>query len=180
MFNSNLCSATSQHGKECMAQAVEGAPIALCMRHIMEVGSFWNDVRPKRRDSKPKFTEAQAGRKSIGYGQDDGPVIYYILHGNRIKIGTSRNWTNRLKQLPCDRLLALEPGSTGIEAQRHKKFAHIRFDGSEWFADDDALWDHIVNVTEAHPDLTERVEAYNKHRAQISRARRADGLRQSP
>lgn len=162
-----------------MAPAVEGAPIALCMKHIMQVGAFWNDVRPKRRDSKVNFTEAQVGRKSVGYEQVDTSVVYYIIHGNRIKIGTSKNWRRRLVNLPHDRVLALEPGSNGVEKQRHRQFASIRFEGSEWFAEDDDLWDHIVNVAESNPELTEKVERYNKDRAAISRARRIDGLRNS-
>lgn len=177
MFNANLCSATGQHGTECMAQAVEGAPIALCMKHIMQVGSFWNDVRPKRRDSKVDFSQADVGRKEVGYEQVETSVVYYIIHGSRIKIGTSKNWRERLKNLPCDRVLALEPGGSPVEGDRHRQFNTTRFHGSEWFAESDELWDHIVSVSEANPELTAKAERFNKERAAISRARRIDGVR---
>lgn len=165
MFNLNLCSATNKYGKECMGPVVEGAPVNMCMNHIMQVGSFWNEMKPTTKTKSPKFTEAQIGRKQVGYEAHDTAVVYYIIHGNRIKIGTSRNWRERLRQLPCDRVLALEPGTEGVEGQRHLQFDSTRIEGTEWFSESDALWDHVMKLSDEHPELTERANVYNKDKA---------------
>lgn len=165
MFNLNLCSATNKYGKECMGPVVEGAPVNMCMNHIMQVGSFWSEMKASAESGKPRFTEAQMGRKQVGYEAQDTAVVYYIIHGNRVKIGTSRNWRERLRQLPCDRVLALEPGSEGVETERHLQFASTRIENTEWFDESDDLWDHVTQVSESHPDLTAKANAYNQERS---------------
>lgn len=69
-------------------------------------------------------------------------VVYYILFGDRIKIGTTTNLVKRLQDLPHDEVLATEPGGTGIERQRHTQFGVYRVTG-EWFEMGDELVDHV-------------------------------------
>lgn len=69
-------------------------------------------------------------------------VVYYVLFGDRIKIGTTTNLTRRLQDLPHDELLATEPGGTGVERQRHAQFGVYRVTG-EWFEMGDELVDHV-------------------------------------
>ena len=61
------------------------------------------------------------------------PVVYYVLFGDRVKIGTTRNLRQRLLEVPHDQVLALEPGDATLERQRHAKFRAFRLH-REWFA----------------------------------------------
>ena len=106
-----------------------------------------------------------------GYGvrptptANPGDVVYYIKHGNRIKIGTSSNWKLRMQALPHDELLALEPGSRGLEAKRHAQFSGNRIRRSEWFDITDRLTQHIATVREDNPKLSRMIQAHNADRS---------------
>ena len=61
-------------------------------------------------------------------------VVYYIRWSDRIKIGTTTSLPQRMKALYFDEIMAIEPGGTGLEAQRHQQFAEYRLDTyREWF-----------------------------------------------
>jgi hypothetical protein len=64
--------------------------------------------------------------------------VYVIQHGNRVKIGFSKNVKVRLTNLPYERIIAIIPGDRRLEHAMLTKFKSIRTSG-EWF--------------EAHPDL---------------------------
>lgn len=77
--------------------------------------------------------------------------IYYLLFGDRIKIGTSSNVKARLSTLPHDAILALEPGSYSLERQRHTEFAVFLILGQrEWFQDHVAIRDHTEDLRREH------------------------------
>lgn len=118
------------------------------------------------------FTEAQVGTPET---QGD-PVVYYLIHGSRIKIGTSVKWRQRLTGVPHDRLLALEPGDATIERHRHTMFRDERVGATEWFEESDRLWDHIIKVGEQNLQLTEHVNRYNSGRRKWAQARRPSHL----
>lgn len=73
-------------------------------------------------------------------------VVYYGQQGERIKIGTSTQVDERCRELKVT-LLATEPGSYAEEAERHKRFAHLRIKG-EWFRPGPDLLAHIATLTE--------------------------------
>lgn len=71
-----------------------------------------------------------------------GHFVYYIRLEGRIKIGTSSNIKNRLRDLPWDTIELLEIGNEVEENLRHTQFAHLRIQG-EWFKADQELLEFI-------------------------------------
>lgn len=177
MYNSNLCSAQNRWGKECMAAVAEGAPLNMCMKHIMIAGEWWRQAKPlingtamlRNRGLEDFFNlDDVFSRRDVGYSKTPTekapPVVYYLIHGNRIKIGTSRTWRTRVRIHPHDRVLAIEPGGMQVERQRHQQFAALRVGMSEWFNEGDQLWDHILDVNDAHPEYEREINAHNADR----------------
>lgn len=70
-------------------------------------------------------------------------VVYYLKFGDRVKIGTTGNLPERIKAIPHDEILAVEPGDLTRERGRHRMFAELRIDPhKEWFNIDDRLLAH--------------------------------------
>lgn len=70
-------------------------------------------------------------------------VVYYIRFGDRMKIGTTANLGQRMRQLWHEELVALERGGRARERQRHEQFAQWRLGKSEWFTLAPELVDHV-------------------------------------
>lgn len=104
--------------------------------------------RNERKDKRPAADTATA-------------LVYYVQHGDRIKIGTTTNWRNRMGVIPHDRILAFEPGWKSVEADRHEQFAQHRYGRSEWFEPHDVLWDHIIDLNDKHPEYQREIDAHN-------------------
>ena len=73
------------------------------------------------------------------------PLVYYVQFGDRIKIGTTIDLPWRLHDVPCDAVLATEPGDRQLEHQRHEQFAEFRI-YREWFRPGRPLMDHIATL----------------------------------
>ena len=90
--------------------------------------------------------------------------IYYLLVGDRIKIGYSTDVKRRLRQYPPDSpLLALHPGTKTLEHDMHVKFAGCKAAGREWFLDTPEIRQHITQVIN---DFGEPDHARYEHRGQ--------------
>lgn len=92
------------------------------------------------------------------YGDAPGGVVYYIRRGEYVKIGTTTNLRNRMRDLMPDEILAVEPGSYDLESTLHATFAEIRLSPSmEYFRLTEELRRHIDAVVAKHgpppPDL---------------------------
>ncbi|MGW1134576.1 GIY-YIG nuclease family protein [Streptomyces griseoluteus] len=78
--------------------------------------------------------------------------VYYVRHGNSVKIGKSVNVRRRMDALTCAipgaELLATEPGYTERERSLHSKFSFYRQAG-EWFALGPGLVDYINKLRRA-------------------------------
>lgn len=73
--------------------------------------------------------------------------IYYLLVGELIKIGYTKNMEQRMRQYPPhSKLLAVHPGTMRTERQMHSMFFNSIVKGKEWFAITPALIKHIENV----------------------------------
>lgn len=70
------------------------------------------------------------------------PIVYYMLNGGLVKIGTSTNVIARMEAITPERLAAVEPGDAKVERQRHREFADLR-SHREWFRLDDRLAEHV-------------------------------------
>jgi hypothetical protein len=73
-------------------------------------------------------------------------VVYYLRHGDRIKIGTTANPRTRFAALRWEELLGFERGDRQLEQRRHRQFAALRFAGSEWFRAEPPLLEHVRAV----------------------------------
>lgn len=63
----------------------------------------------------------------------DGDV-YFLRIGGYVKIGWTSDLGKRMRQYPPDtQLLAVKPGTRKDENRLHKKFAHLKTHGREWF-----------------------------------------------
>lgn len=72
-------------------------------------------------------------------------VVYYIQFCCRVKIGFSTNVKQRMTDLPCDELLAVEPGDVELERRRHEEFDAYRLTG-EWFRYGPRLKIHVAQL----------------------------------
>lgn len=93
------------------------------------------------------------------YGDAEHPVVYYILRGKYVKIGTTMNLRERMRDLMPDEVLAVEPGGRALERRLHDHFARIRYSRDrEYFKLTDELREHINAVVATHgpppPDLS--------------------------
>lgn len=89
-------------------------------------------------------------------------VVYYVRLGvNHVKIGTTGHLKERMVALRvanAENLLAVEPGSYELEAERHRQFAKHKYDRrKEDFEEAPALMEHIAQVREEFGDPYEYV-----------------------
>lgn len=80
-----------------------------------------------------------------------GSVVYYIRRGTVIKIGTTINLRRRMASLMPDEILAVEPGDTVTERERHQQFKALQaMPGAEYFYPGAALQQHISDLRQRH------------------------------
>lgn len=78
-------------------------------------------------------------------------VIYYVRFGDMVKIGVTTNLAGRMKVIPHDTILALEPGDTTQERARHREFESLLVDGQrEWFHAAPDLMRHVEMLRVRH------------------------------
>ena len=148
----------------CPAPAHEGAPLPLCLPHLLEAhdwvaGEYGvTDLLP----SPCAFCGSRLGVRypsgwlcavcewRVGETAPEGAaaarvdVVYYLRYRDRIKIGTTANPAQRFASLPHDEVLAFERGDRTLERRRHAQFAALRIPGTEWFETDDGLLAHVA------------------------------------
>jgi hypothetical protein len=115
-------------------------------------------------DDRRKAAETLAAREREGAAQaalatlkpgtfSDAPgaVVYYIRRGKYVKIGTTTNLKQRMRDLMPDEVLAVEPGSYKLESDLHYAFRGIRLSPDrEYFELTEELQAHIGAVIEKH------------------------------
>lgn len=78
--------------------------------------------------------------------------VYYLLVDGFIKIGHATHVWERMRAYPPSSvLLAVEPGTTALERERHSRFAVHLAHGREWFRPNPELDAHIEDVRRRHP-----------------------------
>jgi len=87
--------------------------------------------------------------------QNHDPVVYYMLLGNRVKIGTTTNMAKRKQSIGAEAVLAFEPGDAALERERHDQFADLRTH-AEWFRYESPLVEWIEQVRERHGEAIPR------------------------
>lgn len=72
-------------------------------------------------------------RNSTRDNGQHAPVVYYMRMSGLVKIGTTTNIGKRMTQVGPQGVMALEPGGSAHEHERHNEFGHLH-DHLEWFA----------------------------------------------
>lgn len=74
------------------------------------------------------------------------PKVYFIVHGNRIKIGTTVDIRKRVRALSlrAGNVALLLPGGADVERSYHDKFAALRINDTEWFTAEPELINFIA------------------------------------
>ena len=156
----------------CDRPAHPGAPLALCLAHLLEAHD-WVDADLGVTDVLPSPCAFCGSRLGVRYPSgwlcavcewrmgEPPPdsavasrvdVVYYLRYQDRIKIGTTANPAQRFSALPHDEVLAFERGDRMLEQRRHAEFASLRIPGTEWFETDAALVAHVERVRQGTPD----------------------------
>ncbi|CAN5274266.1 hypothetical protein BH11ACT3_BH11ACT3_23530 [soil metagenome] len=140
-------------GSGCGGAVDPDAPLALCELHLA-LAADWAQRESGVTDLLPAPCRACGSRLGIHYlsgwicavcewrygetadGELAPPrvdVVYYLRHGDRVKIGTTANPRQRFGALWHDEVLAFERGDRKLEQRRHAQFADDRIGRSEWF-----------------------------------------------
>lgn len=151
MFELTTCAVMRPNGRDCNADRMEGAPLPLCVAHMRAAYLFFaSHLR-----SLPEFTDeqqadwAQVGKSDEGWYLPEQPeIVYYVLIGFHVKIGTTRDMQSRMSALFPDEILAIEPGGRELEGKRHRQFNALLAKGREYFHPGAALQEHIRKLQE--------------------------------
>jgi hypothetical protein len=82
-------------------------------------------------------------------------VVYFIIVGDQVKIGTTTNMTQRFQSMvPPGAKVYVIPGSYGVEARYHERFDQDRIDGTEWFELSPRLRTHIDSLVASGEAIT--------------------------
>lgn len=126
--------------------------LPICHQHAWEIAErftesiYWRESKRRRQAAQERVEKAEAKR-----GNREGSVVYYARIGDYIKIGYTTRLRNRLRTLRADQLLAIEPGGSELEAQRHREFAAERIDlRRENFRASQRLLEHVMATLDAH------------------------------
>lgn len=92
----------------------------------------------------------KARREAARHWRESPGIVYYILRGTLIKIGTTTRPRRRFDSLMPDAVLAIEPGNKELERLRHTQFGPLRDRdvGREYFTPGPALLDLIRQLRE--------------------------------
>lgn len=109
--------------------------------------AFLAKLRRDHEERDAQKFEAFEERERIRREQEKFGVVYFIRMGEKIKIGTTTNLSNRLAQLclPMSVVMATEQGSKIREAELHEQFARYREHG-EWFRAESELLAYIETL----------------------------------
>lgn len=139
-------------------------PIGICLAHaqIAHRAYEWHTMSDQQRnDARLAELEAERARTAELVEKGLKPPradlvagwVYYIKVDDTIKIGFTKDVTQRMRAYPpTAHLLAVEPGTKATEAERHSRFhAHLEH-GREWFRDNEELRTWIGKVVTVHGD----------------------------
>lgn len=139
------CTVQTRKGNFCDGVAKEDLPFPICGHHALKLYRHMADELRwhEGEGGLPRlmhlaFQQVDEDRerehKRITSTRVHAPVVYYVLIGDVMKIGTSTNLRARMLTYPPHRrLLATEPGGRDVEAQRHREYSHLLTAGREWF-----------------------------------------------
>lgn len=168
MLGFTRCASTT-----CFTQAIAyvcGVP--LCDDHLSEMRGHFTPQEPvppmepavrERRPGEVRITSRVKlsplqGSVDPATAVDLGCVYYVTFRRNpgMVKIGTTMKASTRFRTLCSQsgdrlRLLVAEPGGRDQESYRHRQFAALRLEGTEYFDYTKQIVDHIAELREQYP-----------------------------
>jgi hypothetical protein len=112
--------------------------------------------------------EPDCAGSTVANVQPHAPLIYYALRDGLVKIGTTTQFRVRMQAIDPEAVLAVEPGSYGLERRRHAEFAEYHAINPdrrgpsrgpyEWFSLGDRLIVHMdaLRAARSIPDFSKR------------------------
>jgi hypothetical protein len=145
----------------CGLPIVDGAPVALCGRHLREVYEFAQDMievyefaqdmisekwdavmRTYVADLQSRFSPPAPVKRGIRHGH-----IYFIRFGDRVKIGYSTDPASRIRVLPHEEVIGVIRGTRADERAWHDLLADFHVVG-EWFTATPEVLASLAQVVE--------------------------------
>lgn len=124
----------------------------VCDEHAVEIWGIVESVKDTPASPIPSNVVLPARPPS----HLDGGWIYYLRLDEKIKIGWTANYIQRMKAYPPHaRVIARHPGARADERDLHRSFKPSRVAGREWYAPTPELMRHIEQV---HEDNRRRFE----------------------
>jgi hypothetical protein len=120
------CTAAEGIGDFCENEVPQGAPVSMCGKHLIAAYRFCEEALGQAERSERFERLADVERRR--YGTTGTAVVYYMLFGRNIKIGTTADIYQRMRQLRPDAVLATEPGYFELERKRHEQFRHLKLE----------------------------------------------------
>lgn len=161
----------------------------LCETHAVDIAVAVIQEQ-KARNLTEKFFEKQTTEQAVRWSewraederneaakaalrQDRDGFVYYLMVGERLKIGYSVDVKQRMRHYPPgSELLAVEPGDRQLETQRHQQFAGSRTDGREWFRPTPDLLELVDEIVSVHGEPKRFAHHYRRKQEPV-RIRRA-------
>lgn len=136
----------------CTEQVTATVPVPLCTRHRVQVA---RSVTPEMlaEDSDLMGT---ASAVQPDFRGPHGPRVYFVVNGDRVKIGLTTNLKNRLHRLghPRQSVALLLDGGRDLEAALHHRFADFRVASSEWFHRTAEINEYVTAKLDGLPEPT--------------------------
>jgi hypothetical protein len=128
----------------CYAPVTTKVDLPLCADHCLKVYSRMQALMACYRDAPSDFDV----RFPVPPEDDElrPSIVYFLRFGDRIKIGSTTNLTQRLRTVPHDEVLLTIPGTYIVEFNLHRTFAAERITG-EWFQASPRLLAAIHDLT---------------------------------
>ena len=156
------CTIQENHsGKFCDREVMTMAPYPVCAMHVRHIYKFAADMiaaNASHDDSLIYRALHERDEHNLAQIDDvtaivasktskatrDSSVVYYVLIGAMVKIGTTVNLARRMADYPPDaELLVTEPGGYAKEHDRIREFIEYREARNEWFTPGPRLREHI-------------------------------------
>lgn len=150
MNSEDTCQANDRNGP-CVSRCTLTTPVRLCALHALQVARQTLpqilDAAAIHLDPAGPFSDRLDVSSLLSAGGHE-PIVYFIQHGERIKIGTTRNLRGRIAALSLradDALLALK-GDESFEGALHTHFSSLRIGDTEWFNEAPELRQYISTM----------------------------------
>lgn len=145
--------------RDCQMEIVENLKAVVDMPEMSEAMY----IRARARDAKARADNKLRAARVAAEPESTGHVYYMRING-QIKIGYTANLRQRSRNYPPGtELLAIEPGTTALERERHLQFSRSLARGREWFAESEDLTAHIAEVAAKHKIPPGVMHQHRKH-----------------